>query len=173
MKLILYILNTGPRKCFSLRTRDKKAHILQVDQRGWTNCNYCMHIVSRNKFFDIKYLWCHMISKETIWRHFHNENTTLWALVYFEHKGVELIMIPILSVVRSLFQFLDFILVISWLILDAMIWCHKEPLFVLFGYLTIGKEAIKSEISYINVDNGTMRKWGGFGEFGSPIPLKI
>ena len=69
--------------------------------------------------------------------------------------------------------FLDFILVISLLILDVAIWCHKEPLFVLFGFLTIGKEAIKSEISYINVDNGTMRKWGGFGEFGSPIPLKI
>ena len=67
---------------------------------------------------------------------------------------------------------LDFILVISLLILDVTIWCHKEPLFVLFGFLTIEKEAIKSEISYINVDNGTMRKWGGFGEFGSPIPLK-
>ena len=66
-----------------------------------------------------------------------------------------------------------FNLVISLLILDATIWCHKEPLFVLFGFLTIGKEAIKSEILYMNVDNGTMRKWGGFGEFGSPIPLKI
>ena len=64
-------------------------------------------------------------------------------------------------------------LVISLLILDVTIWWHKEPLFVLFGFLTIGKEAIKSEILYINVDNGTMRKWGGFGEFGSPIPLKI
>ena len=89
---------------FSLRTRDKKAHILPVDQRRWTNCNHCMYIVSRNKFFDTKYLSCHMISKETIRRHFHNENTTLWASVYFGHNDVKLIMLLILSVLMSLFQ---------------------------------------------------------------------
>ena len=97
----------GLENVFSLRTRDKKAHILQVDQRRWTNCNYCTYIVSRNKFFDIKYLSCHMISKETIWSHFHYENTTLWASVYFEHNDVKLIMILIISVVKSMFQLFD------------------------------------------------------------------